>query len=66
MEKNIYLMLLFTLPPAPDPGKHRGSREAPADSLWLLPELITFHKFFFLADAAPDLPFVPFSLWMKV
>lgn len=28
--KNIYLMLLFTLPSAPDPGKHTGTGEVPA------------------------------------
>lgn len=37
--KNIYLMLLFILPPASDPGKHLGTGAAPA-GLCLAPSLV--------------------------
>lgn len=57
-------MLLFTLPPASDPGKHPGTGAAPA-GLCLAPSRVNHISHVpVLAGAAPDLLFVP--LWMKV
>lgn len=58
-------MLLFTLPLAHDSGKHAGVRKDPA-GLCLAPSWVNHISQVspLLADAAPDLAFVP--LWMKV
>lgn len=54
----LLFLLLLTL------GNTQGQERSQPGSVWPLPGLIIFHTSPALADATPDLPFVP--LWMKV